>query len=138
VEPESLQPQTYPRIEIQNLFRIAEWQDTIPWQVLEESVEIHRLYGDGITGPTATLIRMRKGGKVPPHTHTGYEHIVVLSGSQRDQNSIASEGTLMINPPGTAHTVESEAGCIVLAFYEKPVQFAPKVVQEQAPISNPP
>jgi hypothetical protein len=30
---------------------------------------------------------------------------------------------LVINAPGTRHKVHSDAGCIVLAIYEKPVQF---------------
>jgi hypothetical protein len=42
----------------------------------------------------------------------GYEHIFVLSGSQRDQNGPVAAGTLTINPPGTRHSVVSEAGCI--------------------------
>lgn len=29
----------------------------------------------------------------------------------------------MINPPGTRHSIVSEAGCVVLAIYEKPVKF---------------
>jgi hypothetical protein len=29
----------------------------------------------------------------------------------------------MINAPGTRHSVVGEAGCIVLAIYEKPVKF---------------
>ena len=62
MEPDLL-PQ-YPRIEITDLFHVAAHPD-----------EIHRLYGDGITGPTAALIRFRKDGKVP--AHTGYEHIIV-------------------------------------------------------------
>jgi anti-sigma factor ChrR (cupin superfamily) len=57
------------------------------------------------------------------HEHLGYEHILVLSGSQRDQNTTAAPGTLMINPPGTRHSIVGEAGCIVLAIYEKPVRF---------------
>ncbi len=57
------------------------------------------------------------------HVHLGYEHILVLSGSQRDQNSTATAGTLMINAPGTRHSIVSESGCIVLAIYEKPVKF---------------
>jgi len=122
VDPALLAPQ-YPRIEITDLFRIAEHPDEIPWQPFQDGVEVHRLYGDGITGPTAALIRFRKDGCVPVHTHTGYEHIIVLAGTQRDQNSTAKAGTLIINPPGTQHSVVSEAGCIVLAIYEKPVQF---------------
>jgi anti-sigma factor ChrR (cupin superfamily) len=124
VEPDPL-PQ-YARIEITDLFRVATHPDEIPWQPFQDGVEIHRLYGDGISGPTAALIRFRKDGKVPAHAHTGYEHIIVLAGSQRDQNSTATAGTLIINPPGTEHSVISEAGCIVLAIYEKPVSFLPE------------
>ncbi|HSI10146.1 MAG: cupin domain-containing protein [Rariglobus sp.] len=114
---------SFARIELPDLTRIAEWQDRLDWQPLADGVEIHRLYGDGHTGPTAAFIRFNKAGKVPLHHHTGYEHIIVLAGSQRDQNSLAETGTLMINPPGTAHSVISEAGCIVLAIYGSPVQF---------------
>jgi anti-sigma factor ChrR (cupin superfamily) len=111
------------RTELKDLFNIAEHQEAIAWRPFSDGVDIHRLYGDGITGPTAALIRFRKAGTVPLHLHTGYEHIIVLAGSQRDQNSTASAGTLLIHPPGTWHSVVSEAGCIVLAIYEKPVRF---------------
>ena len=114
---------TYPRVELKDLFRIAENADSISWQPFRDGVEIHRLYGDGVAGPTAALLRYRAEGKVPLHEHAGYEHIIVLSGAQRDQNGTAHAGTLTINPPGTRHSVVSEAGCIVLAIYEKPVRF---------------
>jgi anti-sigma factor ChrR (cupin superfamily) len=113
----------YERVEIPNLFNIAAVQDSIPWKPFREGVEIHRLYGDGVSGPTAALIRFKAEAKVPLHLHPGYEHILVLAGSQRDQNGVYTVGSLAINPPGTAHSVVSEAGCIVLAVYEKPVQF---------------
>ena len=87
------------------------------------SYEIYRLYGDGKIGPNAALIRFKKAGKVPFHLHTGFEHILVLTGTQRDEHGVAQRGTLTINSPGTAHTVISDAGCIVLAIYEKPVEF---------------
>ena len=113
----------FDRLELKNLFQIAENADTIPWQPFRDGVDIYRLYGDGASGPTAALIRFRVEGTVPMHEHQGYEHILVLSGSQRDQNSTATAGTLMINSPGTRHSIVSEAGCIVLAIYEKPVSF---------------
>jgi anti-sigma factor ChrR (cupin superfamily) len=81
------------------------------------------LYGDGITGPTAALVRYRERGEVPMHEHKGYEHILILAGSQRDENGTFEAGTLVINPPGTRHKVSSDDGCIVLAIYEKPVRF---------------
>ena len=47
----------------------------------------------------------------------------MLSGSQVDENARAETGMLIINPPGTSHSILSENGCIVLAIYEKPVKF---------------
>jgi anti-sigma factor ChrR (cupin superfamily) len=110
-------------IEIKDLFQISDRQDEIPWISYKEGVEIFRLYGDGITGPTAALLRYRKAGEVPMHEHSGYEHIVVLSGSQEDEQGIFNAGSLVIHAPGSRHKVRSGAGCIVLAIYEKPVRF---------------
>jgi quercetin dioxygenase-like cupin family protein len=132
----------FQRLQLHNLFNIAQWQDQIVWEPFEEGVDLHRLYGDGLTGPTAALIRFRQTGKVPLHSHAGYEHILVLAGSQHDQNGKAEAGALMVNPPGTTHSVVSEAGCIVLAIYEKPAQFAagplaPRTMRP-APLAKPP
>ena len=104
-----------------DLFRSDGWQAAIPWKPFHTGVEIHRLYGDGVTGPAAALLRFSPGGKIPMHSHTGYEHILVLSGSQIDEQGLVSTGGLRIHPPGSAHSVVSESGCIVLAIYEKPV-----------------
>jgi quercetin dioxygenase-like cupin family protein len=112
----------FSRIELKNLFSIAAWQNTISWQRFNDKFDIHRLYGDGVTGPTAALLRCREAGTIPPHVHAGYEHILVLCGSERDQNSEASAGTIMINPPGSRHQVSSDAGSIVLAIWEAPVR----------------
>ena len=114
---------TYSRIELTDLFEISKNADAIAWQPFRDGVEIYRLYGDGVSGPTAALLRYTADGMVPLHEHTGYEHILVLSGSQRDQNGTANAGTLTINAPGTRHSVVSEAGCVVLAIYEKPLRF---------------
>ena len=46
-----------------------------------------------------------------------------LPGTERKQNSAAAPGTLMINPPGSCHGVESEAGSIVLAIWTAPVEI---------------
>jgi anti-sigma factor ChrR (cupin superfamily) len=113
----------YRSVELPNLFRVADWQDEIPWKPFLEGAEIHRLYGDGIEGPTAVLIRFRQDAHVPVHLHEGYEHVFVLAGEQRDQNLTRRRGAFTINPPGTAHGVFSKAGTIVLVVYEKPVVF---------------
>jgi anti-sigma factor ChrR (cupin superfamily) len=108
---------------LKDLFHISEWQHTLPWTLFGEGVEIVRLYGDGKSGPAAALLRFQPGARVPLHEHSGYEHILVLAGSQVDENGTADAGSLIVNPPQTRHSVQSETGCIVLAIYEKPVAF---------------
>ena len=110
-------------IKLNDLFQVSGWQHKLPWKPFQPGVEIYRLYEDGDKGPTAALLRFQPGGRVPLHEHTGYEHIFVLSGSQVDENSEAVTGSLIINPPGTSHSILSATGCIVLAIYEKPVKF---------------
>jgi len=104
-----------------DLFHPDEWQASIPWQPFQKGVEIHRLYGDGVTGPAAALLRFSAGGAIPRHLHSGYEHILVLAGSQIDEQGEIVAGGLRIHPPGSAHSVISKTGCIALAIYEKPV-----------------
>lgn len=111
------------RIEIPDLLRIARQPDSVAWEPFREGVEIHRLYGDGETGPWAALLRYAPGGCIPRHEHLGYEHIFVLAGSQRDEAGELRVGTLAIHPPGTQHEVVSDTGCIALAIYERPVRF---------------
>lgn len=117
---ESSAPQV---LKLVDLFRIGEWESTLPWTPFRDGVDIYRLYGDGVSGPTAALLRFQPGARVTLHEHTGYEHILILSGTQVDENSFAETGTLIVNPPRTRHSVLSEQGCIVLAIYEKPVSF---------------
>jgi anti-sigma factor ChrR (cupin superfamily) len=110
-------------IKLNDLFQISGWQQKLAWKPFQKGVEIFKLYAEGETGPTAALLRFHPGGRVPLHEHTGYEHIFVLAGSQVDENSRAETGMLIINPPGSSHSILSENGCIVLAIYEKPVKF---------------
>lgn len=110
-------------LKLNDLFQISGWQQKLSWEPFQENVDIYRLYGDGISGPCAALLRFRPGGRVALHEHTGYEHIFMLAGSQVDENSVAETGSLIINPPGTSHSILSRNGCIVLAIYEKPVRF---------------
>jgi anti-sigma factor ChrR (cupin superfamily) len=108
---------------LKQLFDIQEDADRYPWQPFREGVEIHRLYGDGVSGAAAALLRYQPGATVPGHNHGGFEHILVLSGSQTDSNGEHGAGTLVINPPGTGHSVVSDGGCIVLAIWEKPISL---------------
>ncbi len=89
-------------------------------------VEILPLYGidhgdPESRGPSAALLRYQPGASIPEHQHAGYEHILVLRGSQEDQSGRYVRGTCVINPPGTRHAVKSTEGCLVLAIWNRPV-----------------
>ena len=55
-------------------------QDWKPFRPGIESALIYETPGDG---PAAMLLRYQPGAHAPAHRHLGFEHIVVLSGSQR-------------------------------------------------------
>ena len=110
-------------LKLNDLFQVSGWQHKLAWKPFQPGVDIYRLYEDGANGATAALLRFQPGGRVPLHEHTGYEHIFVLAGSQVDENSETATGSLIINPPGTSHSILSETGCIVLAIYENSVKF---------------
>ncbi|MEM9266479.1 MAG: cupin domain-containing protein [Cyanobacteria bacterium P01_F01_bin.13] len=106
---------------LSDLFSLVDHPERLSWQPFRPGVAIYRLYGDGHQGPAAALLKYEPGAKVPEHVHGGYEHIIVLSGSQRDHQGSHTAGTLVINPPDSSHDVVSDEGCIVLIIWEKPV-----------------
>jgi anti-sigma factor ChrR (cupin superfamily) len=92
------------------------------WEPFHPGVEIVQLYREA-DGHAAALLRYTPGAGVPRHDHPGFEHILILSGSQVDDRGTHVTGTLLINPPGSSHQVSSPDGCIVLAIWEQPVRF---------------
>jgi anti-sigma factor ChrR (cupin superfamily) len=90
------------------------------FEAFREGVEICHLWRGG---PDVALLRYTKGASVPRHRHTGLETILVLSGSQSDENGTYAAGSLVFNPTNTDHSVWSDDGCTVLIQWEKPVEF---------------
>ena len=97
--------------------------DDLAWQPLREGIQIARVYASANGGAAMAFIRFAPGARLPRHEHDGYEHIFVLSGSQHDDRGDYYAGALLINPPGSTHEVISPQGCIVLAYWERPVRF---------------
>lgn len=85
-----------------------------------EGVEICEL----CTGePAVALLRYAPGASVPRHRHTGLETILVLEGEQSDERGDYPVGSLVLNPEGSAHSVWSTPGCVVLIQWDRPVRF---------------
>jgi anti-sigma factor ChrR (cupin superfamily) len=115
------------RIVLRDLFGANQDLGRLAWQPFRPGIEIVRLYGEGSGGPAAALLRYAPGASLSAHAHVDYEHVVVLAGSQRDEHDARAyaAGTCVINPPGSAHRVASEEGCVVLAVWSAPVAFEP-------------
>jgi hypothetical protein len=96
---------------------------TLDWQPFRPGISIVRIYGSGDSGASASLLRYQPDAKLPRHTHAGYEHIYVISGSQRDENGTYGAGDLLVSAPGSSHSIQSQSGCVVLGFWERPAVF---------------
>ncbi|PSR13584.1 transcription negative regulator ChrR, partial [filamentous cyanobacterium CCP3] len=99
--------QTIQSLVFPELWQILAKADDLPWEPFRPGIEIHRLYPPEPGGAATALLRYQPGATVPCHRHIGFEHILVLSGSQTDNHGTYLAGTLVINPPGSRHTVTS-------------------------------
>lgn len=98
------------------------WQ-SLPFEPFRDGIQIHRLYGDGRNGPAAAILKYAPGAAVPLHEHTGYEHILMLDGSQQDELGTYNSGSFVVNPKGSRHSVKSPGGCVALLIWERPIRF---------------
>ncbi len=110
-------------LKIENLFLTTD-PDFVTWEAFRDGIEICRLHSEP-DGSSSALLRYAPGARLGRHRHVGYEHIIVLRGSQIDDDGEHPAGTLLIHAPGSCHAIVSPDGCIVLAIWEKGVQFLP-------------
>ena len=73
--------------------------------------------------PALAVLRYAAGAEVPLHLHTDVEMILVLEGSQSDDNGTYTAGDLVVNAKDSKHRVFSTDGCVVLLNWSKPVAF---------------
>lgn len=108
---------------LKNLFGPNCDLESLDWKPYRTGVEIVRIYGDPEDGPAAALLRYQPGAGVPLHEHLGYEHILILARTQCDPNGCNDAGTLIVNAPGSSHSVYNELGSVVLAIWERSIRF---------------
>ena len=91
--------------------------ETLAWQPFRLGVAIHPLHGQPGETAAAALLRYQPGASIPAHQHLGFEHILILEGSQEDEQGVYTAGTLLVHGPGTRHSIHSTEGCLVLAIW---------------------
>lgn len=95
--------------------RVIVHSDQLEWTA-SPMQGVHRRMLDRIGGEVAratTIVRYAAGSKFSEHTHTGGEEFIVLEGVFQDEHGDYPTGTYVRNPPTTAHTPGSTAGCTI-------------------------
>ena len=110
-------------LSLTELFAAAGDFSTRDWEDFKPGVQASWVYSNGQSGPASAFLKYQPNAAIPWHWHPAYEHILVLEGSQSDESGDYRAGSVLISPPGSSHTVRSDEGCVVLAIWEKPVQF---------------
>lgn len=95
------------------------WQD-LTFAPFREGIEIAWLHEGS---PGIAVLRYRPGASVPLHMHPDVEMILVLAGTQTDGTDTYGQGDVVINAPGSQHSIISKDGCVVLLMWSKPVVF---------------
>jgi anti-sigma factor ChrR (cupin superfamily) len=96
------------------------WRD-LAYEPFRDGIDVHWLVQGGADEPSMAVLAYRPGASVPRHRHAGGETILVLEGTQSDENGDYAAGAVVFNPPGTAHSVWSAQGCVVLIRWDLPV-----------------
>ncbi|MCH9673194.1 MAG: cupin domain-containing protein [Gammaproteobacteria bacterium] len=89
--------------------------DRIPW-LASPMPGVKRKMLDRIGEEVAratSIVRYAPGSVFAPHTHTGGEEFLVLSGVFQDEHGDYPAGSYVRNPPQSRHTPGSEAGCTI-------------------------
>jgi anti-sigma factor ChrR (cupin superfamily) len=116
-------PERVERATARGTLRVAEGAATRAWAPLRPGIEI-RVLQESIDGTERiALLRYRPGATVPRHRHLGEEHIYVLEGAQEDEAGRYPAGSYICNAPGSAHSVASPEGCLVLIHWTGRLDF---------------
>ncbi|WP_424968476.1 cupin domain-containing protein [Dinoroseobacter sp. S375] len=95
--------------------RVVIHSDQLDWAA-SPMPGVDRRMLDRIGGEVAratTIVRYAPNSKFSAHTHTGGEEFIVLDGVFQDEHGDFPEGTYVRNPPTSAHTPGSDAGCTI-------------------------
>ncbi|RWF51241.1 MAG: allophanate hydrolase [Mesorhizobium sp.] len=93
----------------------------LAFEPFREGITVHWLLKGGPVEPSVAILKYQSGAAVPRHRHVGLETIVVLEGTQSDENGNYQAGSVVLNPVGTEHSVWTKDGCVVLIQWDLPV-----------------
>lgn len=103
---------------------IKEGYTELEWTKVSPSIKVTTLLKDK-DGAQIALSRVKPGGRMPHHRHTGDELTVVLEGSFSDESGVYTKGDFICRDKHHKHKpiVTKDAECICLMVLDAPIQF---------------
>lgn len=97
--------------------------DQLNWRSHGRNVASARL--SQYEGIKTSLIRIKKGAKIPEHSHTGTEYTVVLQGSFSDADGLYRQGDFIARDASHQHApvATADADCLCLIAMDAPLKF---------------
>lgn len=83
---------------------------------------IRPLYEVGDPPRKVALVRFLPGSSAPTHIHTGFETIMVLSGSYEDEFGRHTAGHVVAYPPDSEHAWQSDEGATLFVVWDAPTK----------------
>ncbi|MEV3835070.1 ChrR family anti-sigma-E factor [Aeromonas allosaccharophila] len=74
-------------------------------------------------GARASLLHIEAGGRIPEHTHQGYELTLLLAGTIEDGNTLYKAGDFIWRDASHSHSPHTPDGCLCYTVQDAPVQF---------------
>ncbi|QXB56142.1 MULTISPECIES: ChrR family anti-sigma-E factor [Aeromonas] len=74
-------------------------------------------------GARASLLHIEAGGRIPEHTHKGYELTLLLAGTIEDGDTRYQAGDFIWRDASHAHSPHTPDGCLCYTVQNAPVQF---------------
>ncbi|GAB3099122.1 anti-sigma factor [Aestuariicella hydrocarbonica] len=97
----------------------------LPWKHLSPSISAAKLCND-VNGSKVEVIKIKPGGQVAAHNHTGEEITLVLEGSFSDSAGVYNRGDIIFRNKDDKHhrpIASQDAECVCLTSVEAPIQF---------------
>lgn len=103
---------------------VGDGYDSLPWQNVSPGIQAAKLCIDS-NGAKVEMLRIKPGGKVLTHTHTGDEYTIILKGSFSDESGIYQKGDFLVRDGRHKHKpiVTNDSECICLTVTDAPIEF---------------
>jgi len=97
---------------------------SLNWRKISPTVSLTELTTEG-NGAKAALVRVKAGGQMSHHSHTGDEITVVLQGSFSDEEGFYRQGDFVFRDSAHKHKpiATNDQDCICLIVLDGPIQF---------------